>query len=332
MVGFSVLDERSLVMISGYKCISHRPVSCREADASRSPNSKCSPDAMPNRDVTILYRGPLSSCNYDCCYCPFAKRHEDAEQLLTDRLALEKFVNWCLQYSGGSLSVFFTPWGEALTRKWYHVAIQQLSHLPFVRRVAVQTNLSWNLDWLSQCQRERLGFWCTYHPSQIRRDDFLEQCRVLRSHGVAHSVGMVARPEDYDEIEAMRATLPVDTYLWLNAWDIQDGQKYQYSEEERRRLTNVDPHFPVNTLDHPSKGFPCRTGADVFSVDGHGEVRRCHFVKARIGNLYDPDWTFPDVSLPCPASTCGCHIGYIHLPHLKQADIYGDGLLERIPV
>ena len=25
-------------------------------------------------NLSILYRGPLSSCNYACGYCPFAKR------------------------------------------------------------------------------------------------------------------------------------------------------------------------------------------------------------------------------------------------------------------
>ena len=31
--------------------------------------------------MKILYRGPLASCNYDCPYCPFAKRRDSTEQL-----------------------------------------------------------------------------------------------------------------------------------------------------------------------------------------------------------------------------------------------------------
>ena len=27
-------------------------------------------------NLSILYRGPLSSCNYGCEYCPFAKHRE----------------------------------------------------------------------------------------------------------------------------------------------------------------------------------------------------------------------------------------------------------------
>ena len=44
--------------------------------------------------LTILYRGPLASCNYDCAYCPFAKRRESAAELAADRRALERFVDW----------------------------------------------------------------------------------------------------------------------------------------------------------------------------------------------------------------------------------------------
>ena len=69
--------------------------------------------------LTILYRGPLSSCNYDCHYCPFAKRHETAAELAEDRRALERFLEWAKGYSQAMLSIFFTPWGEALTRRWY---------------------------------------------------------------------------------------------------------------------------------------------------------------------------------------------------------------------
>ena len=44
--------------------------------------------------LSILYRGPLSSCNYACGYCPFAKRRETAAELARDRTALERFVAW----------------------------------------------------------------------------------------------------------------------------------------------------------------------------------------------------------------------------------------------
>ncbi len=40
--------------------------------------------------LTVLYRGELSSCNYACNYCPFAKRRDSRAQLQRDRVELQK--------------------------------------------------------------------------------------------------------------------------------------------------------------------------------------------------------------------------------------------------
>jgi hypothetical protein len=44
-------------------------------------------------NLSILYRGPLSSCNYACAYCPFAKRRESSAELTRDRAALARFLD-----------------------------------------------------------------------------------------------------------------------------------------------------------------------------------------------------------------------------------------------
>ena len=48
-----------------------------------------------------------------------------------------------------------------------------------------------------------------------------------------------------------------------------------------------------------------------------------------IGNLYDADWQSCLRASPCPNATCGCHIGYVHMPHLQLYPVYGEGVLER---
>ena len=109
--------------------------------------------------LSILYRGPLASCDYDCGYCPFAKRHESPAELATDRAALERFVAWAETHVEFDLGVFFTPWGEGLTRTWYREAIADLSHVSHVDRVAIQTNLAGRLDWLSTVDKDRTALW-----------------------------------------------------------------------------------------------------------------------------------------------------------------------------
>src|SRR5262249_35734080 len=124
--------------------------------------------------LSILYRGPLSSCNYACGYCPFAKRRETAAELARDREALARFVGWVAGPPAvDRLGILFTPWGEALVRPWYRAALAELSHLPQVVRACVQTNLSCGLSWVEDCDKARLALWTTFHPSEVSRARFL---------------------------------------------------------------------------------------------------------------------------------------------------------------
>lgn len=277
-------------------------------------------------ELSILYRGPLSSCNYGCAYCPFAKHVETDAEHAADALALQRFVDWITGRAGDRLSVLFTPWGEALVRKRYQRALAHLTNLPQTQKIAIQTNLSCRLEWTEECDRQKLGLWATYHPTQTTREFFLSQCRKLDALQVRYSVGVVGMKEHRDEIEAMRRELPPHVYLWINAYK---REANYYSADELRHFTQIDPLFPINNTRHPSQGLACRAGHSVISVDGDGTMRRCHFIKTPLGNLYDADFADRLRPTPCTNETCGCHIGYVHMPHLKLYEVFGEGVLER---
>jgi MoaA/NifB/PqqE/SkfB family radical SAM enzyme len=278
--------------------------------------------------LSILYRGPLSSCNYGCDYCPFAKHTETDAEHAADARALDRFVDWVAQREDDQISVLFTPWGEALIRRRYQRALVTLTNLPHVEKIAIQTNLSCRLDWVEVCDRRKLGLWATYHPTQTRRERFLAQCRELDRRGVRYSVGVVGLKEHREEIEALRQELPSSIYLWINAYKrVPD----YYTEEELRHFETIDPLFPINNTRHPSLGRACRAGHTVISVDGEGTMRRCHFIRTPLGNIYEPGFEQALRPTPCVNATCGCHIGYVHIPDLKLYEVFGDGVLERIP-
>ncbi len=279
--------------------------------------------------LSILYRGPLASCNYGCGYCPFAKHRSPAEELAADRRGLDRFVDWARRATDFELHILFTPWGEALIREWYRTAMIALSRMPNVRKVACQTNLSFAVDWLAETNRERSALWTTYHPSETPYERFLERCRRLITMGVAFSVGVVGLRSHFDAIERLRADLPPHVYVWVNAYK-SEGLDY-YRAAERDFLAAVDPLFPLNAVRHRSLGQACRTGLDAISVDGEGNIRRCHFVAEPLGNLYRDDLGRLLRPRPCPRTECGCHIGYVHLDSLGQRPVYGDGLMARIP-
>ncbi|WP_106401943.1 STM4011 family radical SAM protein [Actinocorallia populi] len=276
--------------------------------------------------LTVLYRGPLASCDYDCPYCPFAKRRDTPEQLRADRSALARFMSWAAAREE-ELSVLFTPWGEGLVRSWYREALVELSLMPHVRRAAIQTNLSGRTEWTARADLTKLALWTTFHPGQVTHERFLAKSRALAERGVRHSVGVVGLPEHLDAARRLRRELPSPVYLWVNA-----AEGHTYTDEEADRWTELDPLFPYSRHPHRTRGLPCRTGHDVVSVAGDGTVTRCHFIKTPLGNLYDG--TFHPTPKPsaCPNTSCDCHIGYVHFEPLRLYDVFTDGLLERIPI
>ncbi|MBA3541447.1 MAG: radical SAM protein [Deltaproteobacteria bacterium] len=278
--------------------------------------------------LDILYRGPLASCNYGCEYCPFAKRKDDRVALTTDRAAWQRFVAWvAARPADDAIGILVTPWGEALIRRWYQDGMAELSHLPQITRVAAQTNLSGSLDWLERANPERLALWCTYHPEWSTHDDFLARCRRLADRGIHFSVGVVGQREYLDAARAMRAALPAETYLWINA-----VKALAYTADEHAAWESIDPLFAINARRWPSLGKACGAGERAITVDGDGVMRRCHFIAEPIGNLYDADWQRALAPRACTQVDCHCHIGYVHLDYLELDKVFATGLLERVPV
>jgi hypothetical protein len=280
----------------------------------------------PGSALSVLYRGPLASCNYDCPYCPFAKRHDPPELLRADRAALERFTAWAAETTDVRLSILFTPWGEGLTRRWYREAIVALSHLPHVDRVAIQTNLATRVDWLADADPASAALWATYHPGQVTRARFLARCEALLRLGVRFSAGIVGFAEHLAEARALRAALPPSVYLWVNA-----AEGKRYTPEEEAKWTDLDPLFGYSVRPHVSLDLPCHAGETAISVDGDGTVRRCHFVKQKLGSLYDGSWRAALRPRSCVNSICDCHIGYVHLKPLGLRDVFAGGVLERVP-
>lgn len=280
--------------------------------------------------LTFIYRGFLESCNYTCYYCPFSKKRLSINEQNEDEKALFKFINWIDQNFYSDISVFFTPKGEALIHSWYKEAIILLSHSVEIKKVVIQTNLSMDLQWLEKADISKVVLWCTYHPDIADRKSFLDKSNYLHSIGISHSVGIVGVKEHFDEIEAVRKELNDNIYLWINAYK---SIKEYYTDQEISVLSSIDPLFTKNLQVYKSKGLQCRCGESVFSIDGNGDVKQCHFVNDIIGNIYNDDINnLRKKQSFCPNDTCHCHIGYVHMYDLNLYNIYFDNVLGRIPL
>jgi len=279
------------------------------------------------RTWNILYRGSLSSCNYACGYCPFAKTANTRAELQQDERELDRFVAW-VEVQTRRIGILITPWGEALVHRHYRKALAALSQVPHVYRVSIQTNLSAPLDGLAEANRDTLALWSTFHPSETSLAAFVSRCRDLDAARIRYSVGVVGLREHFDAITELRRVLRPEIYLWINAFKRDPGY---YGPGEVERLSRIDPYFHWNLHRYPSRGKACSAGETTFTVDERGDIRRCHFVEGVLGNIYEGGFEASLKPRTCPAETCGCHIGYIHQPALKLGELYGVGLLERLP-
>ncbi|MCS7464012.1 STM4011 family radical SAM protein [Paenibacillus doosanensis] len=279
--------------------------------------------------ATLYYRGSLTSCNYDCPYCPFSKNKDSAATLAKDKAYIGKFVDWVRRQGeeGHRLSVFFNPYGEGLVHRWYRAAMIELSRMEHVDKVAIQTNLSVKLDWTADLNPQKAAFWATYHPGQTEEAAFLRQCGELYRRGIRFSVGSVGLKSAFQALRSLRKALPPDAYMWVNAY--KDRPDY-YAQDDLELLQSIDPHFMLNAADYESLGRPCKAGCDVFYVQGDGRVKRCYKDRQIIGNLYRDGLEGLSRQRACRMACCDCYIGYIHMPELKLDSVYGNGLLERI--
>ncbi|MEL6180740.1 MAG: STM4011 family radical SAM protein, partial [Myxococcota bacterium] len=153
-------------------------------------------------NLNILYRGPLTSCNYGCVYCPFAKTKNTRDELAHDRQALERFIGWVEEHSNHRFGILITPWGEGLIRRWYQEGLVRLSHMEHVHRAVIQTNLSCPIGWVEGAQRDSLALWATFHPEWVDREAFVAKCLALDAQGIRLSVGVVGFPEFRASIQA----------------------------------------------------------------------------------------------------------------------------------
>lgn len=281
-------------------------------------------------NLKILYRGHVTDCNFACPYCPFAKTKNDAAQRKLDRDDLARFVDWVESHGprGWTFQILFTPYGEALIHPWYREAMVRLSGMAHVSKVAAQTNLSWSTGWTERLDPAKAAFWATFHPLQAKQDSFLDRCRELSKRGIPHSVGVVGLREHFPAIQTLRRALPETTYLWVNAFKRQEGY---YTESEIAHLESIDPRFRDNLPYYPTRGRSCAAGSGVVAIEGNGDLYRCHFDRDRKGNIFQQELSDLLRAEPCRQETCHCHIGYVHAPHLGLAEVYGEGILERIP-
>lgn len=104
-----------------------------------------------------------------------------------------------------------------------------------------------------------------------------------------------------------------------------------YSPAELEFLASIDPYFTLTSRPQQTLSRPYGTGETSFTVDGDGQMRRCHIVDEIIGNIHDPSWISSLTPRVCPNRSCHCFLGLSHLDSFELNRLFGRYLLGRIP-
>ena len=285
------------------------------------------------RPLLVLLRTRLEWCNYTCHYCPWNANEVrvEAEAFREDARRLDRLVERIAELPR-PVEFFITPKAEYMVLPYWREAVTRLLALPQVRRVTIQTHLGWDVEaYVPLIDANKLALWTTYHPTETSAAD-LETLRrrwlFLRDAGVRFTVGIVGTHENLPAMEAMRAWLPGDIYLWVNAYKREPDY---YTPGQLEQIRAVDPHFDRNNQHYPSLGQPCTAGSHAVYLDDEGDLRRCFFVGTVLGNLFRDGWVTHSAPMACPVATCHCYVGHMHIVELGFRDLYGENLAVRHP-
>src|SRR5262245_24640435 len=212
--------------------------------------------------LLVLFRTRLEWCNYTCHYCPWnaTLNRLEGEAFREDERRLDRVVSRIAELPR-AVELFVTPKAEYLVLPYWRDAVGRLLALPQVERVTVQTNLSFGVAaWLDTVDHRKLALWTTYHPTEVDAaglEALHAKWALLRGRGGPFSVGVGGTRDNLAHAEALRARLPADVYLWVNAYKREPDY---YATGELERLRRIDPYFDLNNQHYPSRGQPCTAG------------------------------------------------------------------------
>ncbi len=297
---------------------------------------------------TILYRGNLKSCNYNCSYCPFSKHKPLKQELKRDRQNFQRFCKSVEKRAEENSigAVFVTPYGEASIHSWYWEGLAHLSGLSEIDRVGMQTNLSFSLilpdggrfaacssNSVDNCiayfdfcggKREKLCIWATFHPEMTDADTFVSKCHKLAAHHIRLCVGAVGVPENIPLLRKLREKLSKDIYFWINRMD---GLRRNYSFDEIRAFLELDPFFEYELQKPAADVTMCQ---DRCFVEADGTIRTCNISRRTSVNWYD-DGGSKLFEPRCSQKSCSCYLAYGGRADFDLKHVFGSYPVFRIP-
>lgn len=262
---------------------------------------------------------PTYRCNYRCPYCDVWK--------LADKFRerdLDEWIRWFYLLPNSIVDV--TGGEPFLYREWFDL----VASMPSRHRMAVTTNLSYDVARFGPLWSRLTNVTVSFHPHTVELVDFITKLKRLKRYREKVSCNIVGYPdflcrlpEFIEKIQSLGVYVNVDPYI---------HEDYQYTEEENRlveearSLTSIQSTrrigFAVDDVGVPKM---CDAGIRHFLVvpDGSAYTCMCGYFQDPthhyMGNVLEPRWTPRTTKILCEVScSCGCDLDWVKPSVIKS--------------
>lgn len=275
-------------------------------------------------------------CNYGCHYCSQDHKRAASTHAFDNHDVSEWIDHLERHFKDKRVSLVLTGGETMIDIKNMNVLLSVLSKEDWIDNIRIDTNISWNPDSFKDIDLTKIWLMCTFHPSQVEEEKFVEKVKQLLSLG--WQIGMVNYVMSDDQLHKFEerwklfASLGVPLHpnpLW--------GSNGSFSEKSLDILKNY-----IDSVDFQYRGGlttpyneKCFFPSVAYEMFQNGKLHiGCHPYFS--GSLFKPIIPeLPKGVMKCPYKSCMCLDKYSFLKginrntSLNPFEKYHDLLMQR---
>ena len=259
--------------------------------------------------VLWQYNGRYAHCNYSCPYCYVATSVNKGIHFQFDIPTWEKAFS---KHFEDTETVFYFSYGEPMMGgSIFYDILEMIARHP-KWEVRMTSNIAVNLDRVlntTLAKEGRLHINASFHPTQITVEKFVEQCNIIREHGIEPSIIYVMYPDQIDDFEPKY--LPVFNQngyrVHIRAFrGLYKGKKYPqaYTRDQWIKTARYMDwgNFRYQLQAVNGLGRLSMLGVSHILIDNYGKIEMCDsYVGDRhYGNIFDKDIALDQEPKPFP--------------------------------
>jgi len=258
-------------------------------------------------------------CNYRCSYCFQAKHQRVPDTHSFANFPVERWLEaFELHFSKSRLSLAITGGEPMLDVPNMRRLLDFLSASRWCEAIRIDTNASWNPTQYRDVRKEKIIFNCSYHPSMVDEQKYLERLKAIQDCGF--EVGMinfVLTRGQLAKFRVMREKL-ADLGIPINA-NPELQERYSFDAELAGQLRGAiledDLYFK---LGKSPKGRHCLYPSIAYEMGPTGYLT-VGCIEKRGASIFD--LVLPSIgnkSIACPHDECSCIDKYSFLSEFKR--------------